>query len=302
MKQFKFNERAAIENMIKVHFVDQNNIVNTIYSLAKYNYHVLNLNDKENYNKILRYITSNCENIFEESIYKDIEGCIKNAKKHVLATIDSVVITQSEMDVIKNLNNIKQEKAIFVILAVSKYFNALNDKSYDAAFMTNTDICKMARITIPSVERDEFMQFAYDKELLHRHTFADSIIKKLTFVSHDTEEKIALTLNEGDFKDLAYTYLAYLNKSQFRRCVGCGKWIRRNKQDRRLCIDCSSASNVEVEKDSFKTVVCVDCGKEIYVPTKNTKTYRCDECQEEYRKTYMRDLMRDKRVSTASKN
>ena len=50
MKKFKFNEQSAIEKMIKSNFVDENNVTNTIYSLAKYNYHALQLNDKENYN------------------------------------------------------------------------------------------------------------------------------------------------------------------------------------------------------------------------------------------------------------
>lgn len=289
MKQFKFNEQVAIEKMIKSNFVDKNNIVNTIYSLAKYNYHVLHLKDSINYSNILKYITNNCENIFEESIYKDIEGCIKSAKKHVLSTIDEVCITQNEMDMIRSLNDIKQEKAIFVLLAISKYFNALNNKDYDAVFLANSEICKMARITIPAKDRDAFMQFAYDKELLHRHTWCDSTIKRVAFVSHDTDDKVVLKLKEGDFKDLAYAYLAYISPTQFRRCVNCGKWIRVNKQDRRLCKDCYNASSEVKEKDMFKTVICVDCGKTIYVPVLNTKTCRCDECQHEATKQAKRD-------------
>lgn len=302
VKQFKFNEQAAIEKMLKSNFIDRNNITNTIYSLAKYNYHVLSLEDKESYNRILKYVLNNCENIYEESIYSDIENCIKNAKKHILATIKEVCITQSELDIITSLNDIKQEKTMFVLLAIAKYFNALNGKNYNAAFLTNADICKMARVTIPTKERDEFMQFAYDKELLFRHTWCDSTIKKLTFVSYDNEDKIVLRLSEGDFKDLAYTYLAHISPSKFRRCVNCGRWMRTNKHDKRLCTECNNSSDVIDDKDSFKTVICVDCGKPVYVPLLNTKTCRCEECQERYRKDYMRDLMREKRVSTASKN
>lgn len=280
MKQFKFDEKAAIEKMIKSNFVDKNNITNTIYSLAKYNYHVLNLEDKDSYNRILKYILDNCENVYEASVYNDIESCIKNAKKHIIATITEVHVTRNELDTIQSLNDIKQEKATFVLLAVSKYFNLLNNKNYDAAFLTNADICKMARITIPTKERDEFMQFAYDKELLLRHAWCDSTIKRLTFISHDVDDDVVLRLGEGDFKDLAYVYLAYISPSKFRRCVGCGRWMRINKQDKRLCTECSNATISTEEKDPFKTVVCVDCGKSIYVPLLNTKTCRCEECQE----------------------
>lgn len=278
MKEFKFNEQSAIENMMKVKFVDKNNITNTIYSLAKYNYHVLHLDDQANYNHILKYITQNCDNIYEEGIYKDIEGCIKSAKKHNFASIEEICITQSELDVIQSLADIKQEKAAFVILATSKYFNALNDKVYDAAFLANTDICKMARITIPVNERDTFMQFAYDKGVLQRHTWADSTIKKVTFVSHDDADPVILRLNENDFRDLAYTYLAYLTPHRFRKCVVCGGWIKKDSKDRRLCKEC--ADKGMVEKDMIKTIVCIDCGRPVYISVLNTKTCRCEECQE----------------------
>lgn len=301
MKKFKFNEQSAIEKMIKSNFVDENNITNTIYSLAKYNYHALQLSDKENYSRVLKYILKNCDNIFEESIYSDIVNCIKSAKKHKFASIDEVYITQSELDRIKSLGDIKQEKAIFVILAISKYFNALHDEIYDAAFLTNTDICQMARITIPAKDRDVFMQFAYDEELLYRHTWAGSTIKKVTFVSHDTEDKVVLRLNESDFKDLAYTYMAYITPHQFRRCVNCGRWMRRNKQDKRLCTECGKSSDIQEEKSTLKTVKCIDCGDPVYVSVLNTKTCRCEKCQEKHRKKYMQEFMKEKRsVNTAS--
>ena len=289
MKKFKFNEQFAIEKMIKMNFVDENNITNTIYSLAKYNYHALHLNDTENYNRVLKYILKNCDNIFEESIYTDIINCIKNAKKHKFASINEVYITQSELDRVKSLGNIKQEKAIFVILAISKYFNELHEENYDSAFLTNSDICKMARVTIPAKERDVFMQFAYDKELLYRHTWAGSTIKKVTFVSHDINDPIVLRLNESDFNDLAYTYMAYIEPHKFRRCVSCGRWMRRNKYDKRLCAECSKNLSDKEEKDTFKTIQCIDCGESIHVSTLNSKTCRCEKCQYEANKKSKRD-------------
>jgi len=277
MKELKFNEQSAIENMMKVGFVDVNNITNTIYSIAKYNYHVLHLDDDANYERILKYITENCNNIYEAGVYKDINGCIKSAKKYAFVSIDEVCITEGELHKIRSLQNIREEKVAFVLLAMAKYFNALNDTVYDSAFMTNIDICKMARITIPTKDRDVFMQFAYDKEVLYRHTWSDSTIKKLTFVSHEDNDKVLLRLHEGDFKDLAYVYLVYKTPYQFRRCVGCGCWIKKDSKDRRLCKDCSD-KGIE-EKDMIKEIQCVGCGRSVYVSILNTKTCRCEECQ-----------------------
>lgn len=283
VKKFRFNEQSAIEKMIKSNFVDENNITNTIYSLAKYNYHALQLNDKENYNSVLKYILKNCDNIFEESIYSDIINCIKNAKKHKFASINEVCITESELKVIKNLDDIKQQKVIFVILAIAKYLNAIHGESYDAAFLTNSEICKMARVTIPVDERDVFMQFAYDKELLYRHTFAGSERKKLTFVSHDPEDKVVLRLNEADFKDLAYAYMAYLEPHKFKRCFRCKKPIRAKDKKNELCIDCKKES-IQDDKDVLKTLQCIDCGNDFYVDVRNMTKVRCDDCYVLYRR------------------
>lgn len=296
MKELKFNEQSAIENMMKVKFVDINNITNTIYSLAKYNYHVLNLDDDANYNRILKYIMENCSNIYEAGIYKDINGCIKNAKKYAFVSIDEVCITESEIRKIRSLQDIREEKAAFVLLAIAKYFNALNDTAYDSAFITNIDICKMARITIPTQDRDVFMQFAYDKDVLYRHTWSDSTIKKLTFVSHKDNDKVLLRLHEEDFKDLAYVYLSYLKPHEYRRCVGCGCLMKKNKKDIRLCEKCSAKE--PVEKDKVKTVECIDCHKAFTVSVLNTKSCRCDSCQDNYRRTYMADLMKKKRMDS----
>lgn len=290
--KFQFNECAAIENMIKSKFVDTNNVTNTIYLLAKYNYHVKHLKDKENYDNIIEYITSNCRNIFEESIYNDVDASIKRIKKKTFTSIDEVCITKSELDFIHNLNDIKQEKAAFVMLAVAKFFNAFKDTNYDAAFMSHSDICKMARITIPQSDRDVFMQFAYDKGVLFRHTWSDSTIKKLTFVSHDSNDEIILRLKESDYKDLAYTYLAYLTPVRFRRCQRCGKWIRKSNKDNRLCIDCSR--NEDSDKDMIKLIICMDCGKEVYADIHNKRVCRCEKCQHlkqlEYQKKSMHNL------------
>lgn len=296
--KIKFNERSAIEAMRNSGFVDENNIKKTIYDLAKYNFHVKGLDDKQNYKDILKYITEHCPNIIEAGIYKDIDECIRNAKKRDFRMVHEVCITQSELDFIKQLGDIKQEKAAFVMLAVAKYYNALKNTDYDSAFMTHTDICKMARITISKDERAIFMQFAYDKNVLYRHTYASSIVKKLTFISHDDSDPVVLRLKENDYDDLAYTYLAYLTPHKFRRCVSCGRWIRRDSKDRRICKNCSD-KGIE-EKSTIKEIQCIDCGEYVYVSIHDTETCRCEECNLIYQRK--RNALKNKAYRERNKN
>lgn len=274
---FLFNEQSAVENMIKMNIVDSNHIFTTIKDLARYNYFVLNMNKDDNYNNILKYLKKNAKNINEEDVYRIIDDCVNRAKKYHFKSVREVCITKNELSFIQTLNDIKQEKIAFVLLASAKYYDLVRGTQNDTTYMKNSDICKLARVTVPAVDRDVFMQFAYDKGVLSRHSMAASTAKKVLFVSKSDDDKIILRLNENDFKDLAYTYLSYRTPRRYRRCIVCGRWIRRDSQNRQVCKKCSD--NGIVESDVIKEIQCIDCGKPVYISIFNAKTYRCEECQ-----------------------
>lgn len=274
---FLFNEQSAIENMIKMKVIDNDNIFSTIKDLARYNYFVYNMDKDDNYKSILKYLQKNSQNINEENVYDIIDSCVNKAKKHPFKQVNEVCITQSELQFIKNLNNIKQEKIAFVLLASAKYYNAVRGIQRNTAYMRNSDICKLARVTIPVKDRNVFMQFAYDNGVLLRHSRAASTEKTIAFVSQDENDKIILRLKESDFKDLAYTYLAYKTPYKFRRCIVCRGWMKNNSKGRQVCKECSDKEIKD--NNSVKTIQCIDCGQLVYVPLSNSKTIRCEDCQ-----------------------
>lgn len=297
---FLFNEQSAIEKIMQMKIVENDNVFVTIKDLARYNYFVCEMNNDDNYKSVLKYIQNNGKNINEENVYQIIDDCVKKAKKYPFMYVDEICITKSEMDFIEKLDDIKKEKIAFVLLASAKYYDAVRGVQKHTAYMRNSDICKLARITIPAQDRDIFMQFAYDNGVLLRHSRAASIEKKVLFVSQDENDRVVLRLKESDFKDLAYAYLAYKTPHKFRRCVVCKRWIKTDSNDRRLCKAC--AERECDEKNTIKEIQCIDCGKSVYVSVLNTKTCRCEDCQEKYRSDYMKNLMREKRVSTAFEN
>ena len=274
---FLFNEQSAIENMIKMHIVDNDNIFVTIKDLARYNHFVNQMDKEDNYKSILKYLQSYGQNINEENVYKMIYECVQRAHKQKFKQVEEVCITKQELEFIKNLNNIKQEKIAFVLLASAKYYDLIRGTQYCTTYMKISDICKLARVTIPVADRNVFMQFAYDNGVLLRHSRAASTEKTVAFVSQDENDKIILRLKESDFKDLAYTYLAYKTPHQFRRCIVCKCWIKRDSKDRQMCKECSTKE----EKDNYlkKEIQCIDCGASVYVSIFDGKTIRCEECQ-----------------------
>lgn len=283
---FLFNEQSAIEKMIKMNVVDNENVFTTIKDLARYNHFVYNMDNDQNYKSILLYLQKYGKNINEEDVYQIIDKCVQKAKKQPFRKVDIVPITQSELDFIESLGDIKQEKIAFVLLASAKYYDATRDSKQHASYMRNADICKLARVTIPVKDRDVFMQFAYDKGVLKRHSRAASTEKKVAFVSEDDNDTVVLKIQESDYADLAYTYLALKTPHKFRRCVKCKRWIRR-VGDIQVCKECAKITSED--KNTIKEIQCIDCGKSVYVDIHNKRSCRCEECQEEKTKENKRD-------------
>ena len=282
MMTFLFNERSAIENMIRMHIVDNDNVFVTIKDLARYNYFVNQMDKDDNYQSVLKYLQSYGQNINEENVYQMIDECVQKAKKYPFKQVNEICITKSELSFIKRLDNIKKEKIAFVLLASAKYYDITRGIGYGTAYMKNSDICKLARVTIPVAERNVFMQFAYDDGVLSRHSRAASTEKKVLFISQDDDDEIVLRLKENDFKDLAYTYLAYKTPHKFRRCIVCQGWIKKDSKGRQVCKECSEKETTGC--DSVKMVQCVDCGQSVYVSIFDSATRRCEICQLDNRK------------------
>ena len=279
MINFKFNDKLDIEVKMSNNFVNQDNPEETIRDLARYNHHVLNMNKEDNYDAILAYMTKNCRDFYEEKYFKIIYRNITSAKKYKFRDVSPVVITQSEIKKINSLNDIRKEKIAFVLLAVAKYYNNVSEDNNNRLYISISDLFKLARVSIPCKERASYLHFAYKEGILTEHMFVGTNLKIVAFVSNDDD--VAITLDEDDYKELAYAYLNYKNGG-YKRCKKCGRLfkMRKNSPARLYCKECGQGE----ESSEFRIVQCVDCGKDLVVGVLNTKTCRCEECQNEANK------------------
>ena len=66
-------------------------------------------------------------------------------------------------------------------------------------------------------------------------------------------------------------------------CMKCGKRFIKNVPFQIYCNECGVYQPI-----GTKTIICIDCGKDVEVDAKDTKTNRCDECYKKYRTEYYR--------------
>ena len=298
MINFKFDDKADIKAKISNNYANQENPEETIRELARYNYHVLGMKKEDNYDAILAYMSKNCTDFYEEKYFKIIYRNIASAKKYKFRDVKPVRITKREIEKILSFNDIRKEKISFVLLATAKYYNNVSDDNNNRMYMSMSDLFKLARVAIPCKERAGYLHFAYENGILVEHTFVGTNLKIVGFIDDDGE--VAMELGEDDYKELAYTYLNY-KCGGYRKCRGCGKLFKVHKKSHTQ-LYCKECGHKE-EASGFKVVKCVDCGIEFAVNKFDTETCRCEECYQEYRKTYWREKKREQRqkykVSTA---
>lgn len=282
MKEYLFDEKATIEQMIECGAVDDVNINKTIKKLARYNFYVKNMNQDDSYNAIVEYMNKNCVGFSEVGSYKDIKGCIRDASKSVWKNIKHVVITKSELDVIQSLNDIRYEKLAFVLLADAKYDNACKEKQLNLSYLSNSDLYRFARVTMPIKERSIFLNFLYDKGLVEININPTTSNKKLLYVD---DGEPALVLNENNYKELAFTYMNW-KSGGYKECKNCGRLfkIRTNGQ---YCKKCAP----HYQPVESKVIICKDCGQEVVISGKSCRKIRCDSCQNAKQLEYQRKSM-----------
>ena len=103
------------------------------------------------------------------------------------------------------------------------------------------------------------------------------VLKEIATTGDNT---VALTIE--NFEDIGWYYDYYCNKSKMAICgkdsksenKGCGRPFRKVAVNEIYCKDCRGYQPI-----GTKTINCIDCGCEVELDAKNTKSKRCENCQ-----------------------
>ena len=280
MTMMILNEELYAKNLLLGKNKDVKSAVKKIGYITRYNAQVLNKGENENYESTVKWMNKHQDN-FDESIYSNvISKAIKGAKKRPLYKIDNIIITKKEFDTIKSLNNIREEKILFVLLCMAKQQSEVLKFTDGLVRYTITDLCKSARISVPADEREYILHNILIKGLISCPKKNDTKCLRVNFLEENGEAE--LILNEIDCQELAYAYLKLKNGSGFKRCRRCGRLMNsRNKND--FCQYC-----VKFSQDS-NHIWCIDCGDEVEVSEFDRRKCRCDNCKKKYIRKYDRE-------------
>ena len=207
--------------------------------ITRYNAQILNKNDNENYMSTIQWMQKHQDNFEEGSYSCAISKAIKGAKKRPLYKIDNIVVTKNELNTIQSLNDIRQEKIVFVLLCMAKH------QKYSIGFTDGlvkyniTELYKMARVSIPSEDREYVLNKLFKRGIVDSPKKNNTKCLFVTFID-DIGEPV-LNLDEIDCKELAYVYLNWKNNGKgYTRCHKCNRLMKQSKtKPKKYCEECA---------------------------------------------------------------
>ena len=221
-----------------------NTVMSKIRYITRYLRHKVNKNDEENYRATVEWLKEHHDN-FDESCYSNlISDAINKANKYPFYNIENIKITQSELDKISSLDNLRAEKVLFVLLCMAKQQSISNGFTNGLVKYSITELCKMARISVPAEDREYILYDIVQKGFLGYPKKNNTQCLIVNFINDD---ETVLTLDEIDCQELAYIYLNWKNDGKgYTRCHKCNRLIKQSKtKPRKYCEECAKTATQE---------------------------------------------------------
>lgn len=279
------NEKEYAEKCLRDKTIGDN-AWQTAQILAKYYYHELGYR-KARIQKALNDFLLENYSLYRKGRLRweeNVELLAASAGKYDLFQQYFVPITKQELDTISGCGLSKQhQQVLFSFLCLAKLGNLRSKKNngwVGYQIYKTKDVFQMAHVSVSEVKQDFMINDLFIRNLVELPKKNDNLSVRVTFCDSDGDCAMAVS----DFRDLGYLYLQYIGENIV-ACQQCGVLMRGNKAGtKKYCKDCAGYVPQE-----YKIITCVDCGTDVRVNAKNTKTCRCQNCQKEHDKQRKRE-------------
>lgn len=245
------NEAKQAEHIIAKGEVG-NKPTSTLFLLGKYYRVKENIDKDQTFNKLNEFMENNYKN-YNSALWEDIiEDISKKANKYSLREIDSITITQEELDKISEIDNLKYQKLLFTMLCYAKLYNLISENNNGWINADIKEIFKVARVSV-KYRNDKFL-YLNDLERIGLISFSsknDNLNIRVNFVNMNGNP----VFNIDDFRELGYEYLNYLKKGRFIKCTECNRLVKKkSKHDysTKYCSECAKKKFNEQCKQNMR--------------------------------------------------
>lgn len=248
------NEVKQAEHIIEKGEVG-NKPTSTLFLLGKYYRIKKNLDKKQTFSKMNEFMENNYKN-YNSALWEDIiEDISKKANKYSLRELNCIGVTQQELDKISDIANLKYQKLLFTMLCYAKLYNCISENNNNWINADIKEIFRVARVSV-KYRNDKFL-YLNDLEKTGLISFSnknDNLNIRVNFIEMDGEH----VFNVGDFRELGYEYLNYIDDGEFIRCTECERLIKKTNNKCLYCIKCAkekkNIQNKKYYKEKFRKI------------------------------------------------
>lgn len=226
-------------------------IMARIRYITRYLIHSEQKTNDETYKETVKWLREHHNNFDESSYSNVISDAIKSAFKYPFYIIDNIKITRSELETISSLDSLRAEKILFVLLCMAKQQSMSNGFTNGLVKYSITDLCKMARVSVPADDREYVLYEIVQRGLLGYPKKNNTQCLIVNFINTD---EVVLELDEMDCQELAYAYLNWKNDGKgYTKCQRCRRLIKQSKtKPRKYCEECAQEAEKENTRERVK--------------------------------------------------
>ncbi len=254
----------------------------TVYMLARYFYHVEGLKRKkimEKLDSLLSQLIADYNPVKWENV---IEKAATQAKKRPLIEIPEITVNKGEIEFIKALKGMPLQRLAFTMIVIAKYFNILKETNNNWVNLELKQVFQLACVSATVKEQAKMYRKLIDADFMEYSKKVGNNNARVLILD-DSEPEVYV----DDMRAIGHFYQVYCGEP-YTKCERCGVLIRQNKfGNKKYCADCAKAPSPGMRK-----FTCIDCGKEVFVVSRNAWSCRCESCQTEARKQEYRESKR----------
>ena len=160
---------------------------------------------------------------------------VKGAKKYNMVQVNSIGITQQELDIISSVSERRLRKLLFTLMCLAKFFNKRGNNTNDWVSTEYKDIFRMAHIFVTQSVQTKMLSELYNLGMISFGNKITNLNIHLNVIDHENEPVWII----DDFRDLGNEYVFRTETSDLFRCESCGLVIKKNRNVHKYCPQCA---------------------------------------------------------------
>jgi hypothetical protein len=255
-KIFSFDEERDAEKIIKDGFPNSSIDYSKMYLIAKYFRHSFKYGAIRLEKEIIKFCKSQDKNFNPVVESEAIKRWVNSAMLYDLRKIDSINISQKEIDFLKTIELAKDRKLLFMTLILAKALKKRNTRHKQEVVKTSDnyyihynnflDIIRLAKVK--NTSEIDFAKILYKYKTNFTFYNAEKELIRVDYADIDTEHGILIDNLDKTFE---YYELFFNNNTikKINHCIRCDNPIVKSNNNQKYCTNCAKLIKAEKTKD-----------------------------------------------------